>query len=171
MSKDEDKKPREEKSSLIPKQQSGSWCRIRRDVSCGASDTAQVVTVSRNQSSSWRDHVKPEVVRVLNTTAVENEKRVVAYMTDKCWNCEKTCTQRCAKCRVAMYCDSKCQLADWKLHKPYCSEPSTKSFYRECSTGEFKIDIGARFEKHIQDQVNVDLQRIEASATQGTVNA
>lgn len=42
-----------------------------------------------------------------------------------CRSCEKTTgvtLQRCGKCRVAKYCSSECQKADWALHKKSCSK-------------------------------------------------
>lgn len=32
--------------------------------------------------------------------------------------------QRCARCKSAFYCSAKCQLRDWKRHKPYCRQMS-----------------------------------------------
>jgi hypothetical protein len=45
---------------------------------------------------------------------------------DKCLNCDRATgvgvkLMCCGKCRVAVYCDVKCQRADWKLHRPECA--------------------------------------------------
>ena len=40
----------------------------------------------------------------------------------KCRVCFSPGLKRCVRCRVAHYCGSSCQKADWKNHKPKCGE-------------------------------------------------
>ena len=40
----------------------------------------------------------------------------------KCENCAKVCRMKCSLCKVVMYCDQTCQLADWENHKTLCND-------------------------------------------------
>ena len=39
----------------------------------------------------------------------------------KCKKCAKVCRMKCSLCKVVMYCDQTCQLADWENHKSMCN--------------------------------------------------
>jgi hypothetical protein len=58
---------------------------------------------------------KHEKVKVSDT--------VVTGSTFVCSCCEKRILRllKCSRCRVAAYCNSECQLQDWKAHKVYCN--------------------------------------------------
>lgn len=42
-----------------------------------------------------------------------------------CVTCKRPATQRCSRCKSALYCDPMCQRADWKTHKKMCHAPNT----------------------------------------------
>ena len=45
---------------------------------------------------------------------------------DHCWRCQSPCTQRCSRCRVALYCSKGCQKRDKWRHEPECDAAALK---------------------------------------------
>jgi len=51
------------------------------------------------------------------------------YTLPTCYYCAKPIEhpKHCALCEIAVYCDKKCQTADWKVgHKDKCMPPQLK---------------------------------------------
>ncbi len=71
-----------------------------------------------------------------------------------CLVCRAQATKRCAKCKMACYCSTACQSADWALHKTICG--------RLCSTKGGDFVVGTRVEPdpvEIQNLVT-EIQRV-----------
>lgn len=45
-----------------------------------------------------------------------------------CKSCDRVSNDllHCTGCKLAWYCNTACQKADWKVHKPFCQHPSKK---------------------------------------------
>jgi len=55
--------------------------------------------------------------RAIQDNAPASDRRVVSSV---CGNCGRIANQLCVRCKAVVYCDRRCQKADWKHHKATC---------------------------------------------------
>merc|ERR1712167_509214 len=69
----------------------------------------------------------PEVAELANAIKLSMPKTGLAMDLLSCQNCRKEelkprAFQKCARCKLVMYCSRECQKADWSSHKQNCKK-------------------------------------------------
>ena len=63
----------------------------------------------------------------------------------KCWSCEKSASdvmkKKCGSCKVAYYCDKKCQAADWtRRHRLWCKAMPLFLFIAKADLSKYDVN-------------------------------
>ena len=66
---------------------------------------------------SCLDEKYKEVKRITKVSCCNNPECSIPN-----WKVERSKTMCCSRCRCAIYCSRKCQVANWTKHKPICDE-------------------------------------------------
>jgi len=82
-------------------------------------------TLRFRHSSVVVENVEPAYL-----TRTDREAGDKSVMRTLCWTCSALGPLQCKRCKLARYCSSKCQRADYRLHAQYCRHiaPKTASF-------------------------------------------
>jgi hypothetical protein len=87
---------------------------------------AEVSTEIWDMLASERRRVKNELIAAgqLSISQQLNSKSIPLMLIPRasCGNCHSIdrVLLRCARCKVARYCNTECQTAHWKLHRSFC---------------------------------------------------
>eukprot|EP00745_Piridium_sociabile_P020289 TRINITY_DN31169_c0_g1_i3.p2 TRINITY_DN31169_c0_g1~~TRINITY_DN31169_c0_g1_i3.p2 ORF type:complete len:173 (-),score=10.83 TRINITY_DN31169_c0_g1_i3:272-790(-) len=123
---------------------------LRGDLGCGLGDNNSVFVIEevavlreglikKLTSSSLREVAERQLTQFFSKRIVEDAKTHLGFLEKQigwveaanaskeeltsikcCTRCGKPASQRCSRCKNAIYCGANCQMDDWKNHKLSC---------------------------------------------------
>ena len=73
----------------------------------------------------------------LYRSAIESDPNIVGPLLQLCNHCLQSTKFKCNHCKLAYYCNTNCQMSDYKLHRSFCKGDSmTGALYFAFDLGE-----------------------------------